>query len=140
MNYESIYRWYVGSCIDDMIKENVMYAELRPMLLDKSIPTDDGKGRLDHEAQMIIILEEYEKKRSELEARGELGKFPFCPKIIYCAPRSIPKKMMEREMQDCIKLKLKFGDLICGQYEQQRCGRAGLTFARLRSRWCRGPS
>lgn len=91
-----------------------MYAELRPMLLDKSIPSDDGLGRLDIEAQMVIINEEYQKKRKELEAEGKLDEFPFGLKIIYCTPRSIPKEMMKREMQDCIRLKLKFKDLICG--------------------------
>lgn len=116
MNYESIYRWYIGECIESMMRENVMYAELRPMLLDKSIPSDDGTRKVDHEAQMIMIQEEYAKKRRQLEAKGQLDRFPFGFKIIYCAPRSIPKEMMKREMQDCIKLKLKFPDLVCGRF------------------------
>ncbi|KAF1815202.1 Metallo-dependent hydrolase, partial [Eremomyces bilateralis CBS 781.70] len=114
MNYESIYRWYIGAAIDSMIRDKVMYAELRPMLLDKSIPSDDGMRKLDHEAQMNIILEEVQIKQVELEREGRLKEFPFGVKIIYSTPRSIPKAMMKREMQDCISLKLKFPDLICG--------------------------
>ena len=97
-----------------MIKDKVMYAELRPMLMDKTIPSDDGDSQLDHVAQMRLISEELEKKQIQLKEAGQLHKFPFGFKIIYCTPRSIPKEWMQREIQDCIKLKLQFPDLICG--------------------------
>ncbi|KAF2398678.1 cat eye syndrome critical region protein 1 [Trichodelitschia bisporula] len=114
MNYESVYSWYIGEAIDNMIRDRVMYAELRPMLLDKQIPGNDGKKMLDHRAQMQIIIDQVTEKKKELGAKGELHKFPFGLKIIYCAPRSIPKPMMQREIVDCIKLKLEYDDLICG--------------------------
>ncbi|KAK3073822.1 hypothetical protein LTR53_004228, partial [Teratosphaeriaceae sp. CCFEE 6253] len=114
VNYESVYRWYIGQAIDSMIRDRVMYAELRPMLMDKSIPSDDGTRQLDHSAQMTIICEEVRKKRDSLEKQGQLDKFPFGLKIIYCAPRSIPPARMQAELLDCIKLKLQFPDLICG--------------------------
>jgi len=84
------------------------------MLLDKSIPSQDGERKLDLNDQMRIIVEELGKKKRDLESRRELHKFPFGIKIIYCTPRSIPKDVMKRELQDCIKLKLAFPDLICG--------------------------
>jgi adenosine deaminase CECR1 len=99
-----------------MIDEKIMYAELRPMLLDKSIPSDDGKSDIDLEAQMTLIAGFVEKKRNELKARGEGHKFPFGLKIIYCTPRSIPVEKMELEMKHCIKLKREFPDLICGEW------------------------
>lgn len=114
LNYESVYRWYIGAAIDSMIADKVMYAELRPMLLDKSIPSDDGKRQLNHVDQMNIICEEMRKKMKELESRNQLDKFPFGLKIIYATPRSIPKTRMQSELEDCINLKLKFPDLICG--------------------------
>jgi adenosine deaminase CECR1 len=98
-----------------MIKEKVMYAELRPMLLDKFIPTNGGNGEVDNAAQMQLIDEAFEEKKKELIARGEPNKFPFGLKVIYCTPRSITKKKMELEMIDCIKLKLQFPHLICGK-------------------------
>lgn len=115
LNYEGIYRAYIGKAIDHMIEDRVMYAELRPMLLDKTIPSDDGTRDLDHKAQMIIILEEVDKKQKELGKN--IDRFPFGLKIIYCAPRSIKKPRMEIELQDCIKLALQFKDrgLICGK-------------------------
>jgi adenosine deaminase CECR1 len=114
LNYKSIFRWYVGEAIESMIKDGVMYAELRPMLMDKSIPGDDGIEKVGHAQQMEIILEEVQSKQKALKARGELHKFPFGLKIIYCAPRSIPKPMMQQEIKDCIKLKLQFKELLCG--------------------------
>lgn len=114
VGYEGIYRWYIGHAIESMIADKVMYAELRPMLLDKTIPSDDGTQHLNHQAQMQIIVEEMDKKRAELEAEGQLDKFPFGLKIIYCTPRSIPRERMKSELDDCLRLKLQFPDLICG--------------------------
>ena len=122
LNYESAYRWYIGQATDSMIQDGVMYAELRPMLMDKSIPSDDGLRKLDHVAQMTIVCEEVQKKRRQLENEGRADKFPFGLKMIYCTPRSIAKDdaqgtgrpHMQRELDDCLKLKLQFPDLICG--------------------------
>ena len=116
MNYERVFTWYIGEAIDNMIRDGVMYAELRPMLLDKSIPSDDGHRKLDHRWQMETIINEVRKKQQQLKEANLYDKFPFGLKIIYCAPRSIPKTMMQKEIQDCIKLKLEFPDLICGKW------------------------
>jgi adenosine deaminase CECR1 len=85
------------------------------MLLDKSIPTTDGVGAVDNAGQMRLIVEGVRAKQEALEKDGKLDKFPFGLKIIYCTPRSIPKTMMQREMKDCIELKVQFPDLICGK-------------------------
>jgi adenosine deaminase CECR1 len=114
MNYESAYRWYVRAAIESMIDDRIMYAELRPMLMDKTIPNDDGTGTLDHAAQMQIVIDEVALKQAELRATGQADRFPFGLKVIYCAPRSIPHDMMEVEIRDCIRLKQQFPDLVCG--------------------------
>lgn len=115
LNYEDVYKWYIGEAIDRMIEEHVMYAELRPMLLDKSIPSTDGVGAVDNASQMRLIVEGVRAKQKELEKHDKLNKFPFGLKIIYCTPRSISKEMMQKEMKDCIELKVQFPDLICGK-------------------------
>ncbi|KAF2260166.1 Metallo-dependent hydrolase [Lojkania enalia] len=114
LNYEKVYRWYISNAIDRMIDEKVMYAELRPMLLDKFIPSTDGTEQIDNQSQMQIILECLDEKKKELESRGQLDLFPFGLKIVYCTPRSIPQTIMQREMRDCIKLAVQYRSLICG--------------------------
>lgn len=117
MNYERVYEWYIDKAIERMIDERVMYAELRPMLLDKTIQADNGDSSVTLEDQMRMISRAMVKKKQELdkEARGHL--FPFGLKIIYCTPRSIPEKMMNNEIKDCIRLKKLFPELICGASE-----------------------
>jgi adenosine deaminase CECR1 len=115
LNYESAYKWYIGQLIDQMIENKVMYAELRPMLLDKSIPTDDGGGSIDNSKQMQMIIEGVSSKQDQLKKDGRLHEFPFGLKVIYCTPRSIPKKMMQDELKHCIELKQKYPNLICGK-------------------------
>tara|TARA_R110002003_G_scaffold135_2_gene12495 strand:+ start:11731 stop:12177 length:447 start_codon:yes stop_codon:yes gene_type:complete len=117
LNYESVYKWYIGQAIDRMIEEKVMYAELRPMLLDKWIPSSDGKREINNAAQMQLIIDGVVEKQAELKNRkpSEIHKFPFGLKIIYCTPRSISKAMMREEMMQCIELKLQYPDLICGK-------------------------
>ena len=98
-----------------MIVEKIMYAELRPMLLDKSIPTTDGRRTIDNFAQMQLIIDGVREKKAQLKKKGELHKFPFGLKIVYCTPRSIPLELMRKEMEHCIELKMKFPKLICGK-------------------------
>jgi adenosine deaminase CECR1 len=121
LNYKKVYEWYIDRAIDRMISENIMYAELRPMLLDKSIPTTDGKDKVDNAGQMQLIIDGVLAKQEKLRARGEIDRFPFGLKIVYCTPRSIPKKMMQEEMKQCIELKIKFPDLICGKFYRTLC-------------------
>jgi adenosine deaminase CECR1 len=45
-----------------MIKENVMYAELRPMLLDKSIPAKRGEDTLTIPEQMRLMVDSVSEK------------------------------------------------------------------------------
>jgi adenosine deaminase CECR1 len=99
-----------------MIYEKVMYAELRPMLLDKFIPSTDGQRQISNAEQMQLIVDGVVEKQNELRRNNQLHLFPFGLKIVYCTPRSIPLSMMRQEMQDCIDLKIRYPDLICGQY------------------------
>ena len=117
MNYEKVYEWYIGEAIEQLIKEKIMYAELRPMLLDKFIPANNGRDKLNHAAQMRMITEGVAAKQEQirLDPNRSNDEFPFGLKIVYCTPRSIPKKMMQEEMKQCIELKEQFPHLICGK-------------------------
>ena len=117
MNYKKVYEWYIGAAIERLIDEKIMYAELRPMLMDKTIPDTDGTNMLDLSQQMRLITECVNAKLNEKDSSGRAKKefFPFGLKIIYCTPRSIPKPKMQSEMRDCIRLKKEFPELICGK-------------------------
>ena len=80
----------------------------------EAIPSDDGERKLDHKAQMEIVCEEIKKKQTDLERSGQIDRFPFGLKIIYGTPRSIPRPLMKKELQDCINLKKAYRHLICG--------------------------
>lgn len=110
MACESIYRWCVALAIDRMVEDGIMYTEWRPMLMDKTISSDDGRGILDHAAQMTIISEVSAQKRAQYPDKF-LG-----VKVIYCTPRSIPRTKMQSELLDCLALKRRFPDLICGEF------------------------
>jgi len=105
-----------------MIDEKVMYAELRPMLLDKFIPDNDGNDGPEKgvglRGQMELIRDGVREKKRQLEENKEKHLFPFGLKIIYCTPRSIPESLMRKEIDDCIKLAEEFPDLICGKLSQ----------------------
>ncbi|KAF2158487.1 hypothetical protein M409DRAFT_31018 [Zasmidium cellare ATCC 36951] len=109
VNYASAYRRYIREVIDNMVLDKVMYAELRPMLMDKSRPTDEGVSKLGHNEQMKIVCEGTEKKKQQYGDR-----FPFGLKIIYCTPRSIPPAKMKSELEHGIKLKQAYPDVVCG--------------------------
>lgn len=115
LNYEGTYRWYIREAINRMIEDKIMYAEWRPMLMDKTIPSDDGRKLLRLYDQMSIICAEMDQRRDELRSEGKINQFPFGVKIIYCTPRSIPRTRMQTELQDCLELKLQFPHLICGK-------------------------
>lgn len=118
MNYKEVYAWYIGAAIERLIDEKIMYAELRPMLMDKTIPDNDGTNMLNLSQQMKLLTECVSAKLKEKDSNGKEKResFPFGLKIIYCTPRSIPKPKMQSEMRDCIRLKQEFPDLICGRF------------------------
>ena len=98
-----------------MIQDRIMYAELRPMLLDRSISTDDGCRKMSQRDQILIIKSELEKKKNQLYSEGRLNEFPFGFKLIYCTPRSVSKECMRQELQACLNLKVSFPEIICGR-------------------------
>jgi adenosine deaminase CECR1 len=112
--YESAFRNYTQACIRDFVSDNIQYAEIRPNFMStNSLKTDDGTGSIGNEGIMKIIDEELKKTMEQLEREG---KYFGGMKVIYCTPRSFRKEQIEYALDECIDLKLKYKELICGMF------------------------
>ncbi len=111
--YESAFRNYTQAVIKDFVKDNIQYAEIRPNFMStNSLKTDDGKGSIGNEGIMKIIDEELRNTMDQVNKRGDyFGGI----KVIYCTPRSFKKQQIEVALDECIDLKKKYLDLICGK-------------------------
>jgi adenosine deaminase len=68
-NYKAAYQKYTRKCLIEFMKENILYAEIRPNFMNSNqVFTDDGVGRLDNSHIMELIINEYKKFQNDLEA------------------------------------------------------------------------
>lgn len=112
--YESAFRNYTRACIMDFVQDNIQYAEIRPnFMATNSLKTDDGEGSIGNEGIMKIIDEEL---RNTMDQIHKSGQYFGGMKVIYCTPRSFKNELVEASLNECIDLKLKYKDLICGKW------------------------
>jgi adenosine deaminase CECR1 len=110
--YESAFRNYTRACIEDFVKDNIQYAEIRPNFMNTNyLKTDDGYSSIANEGIMKIIDEELKWTVEKLKREG---KYFGGLKVIYCAPRSFSREKIRLALDECIDLKLKFPELVCG--------------------------
>ena len=115
--YESAFRNYTRACIEDFVKDNIQYAEIRPnFMATNSLKRDDGVGSIGNEGIMQIIDEELKSTMEQIRADG--GYFGGM-KVIYCTPRSFQKQQVEHALEECIELKQKYQKLLCGKLSNQ---------------------
>jgi adenosine deaminase CECR1 len=111
--YESAFRNYTRACIEDFVKDNIQYAEIRPnFMATNSLKRDNGVGSIGNEGIMQIIDEELKNTMEKIKAEG--GYFGGM-KVIYCTPRSFQKQQIEHALDECIELKQKYQTLLCGK-------------------------
>ncbi|KAI1504763.1 hypothetical protein F5X99DRAFT_405764 [Biscogniauxia marginata] len=62
-NYETAFRAYTRKCLEEFVRDNVQYAEIRPNFMPSNqILQDNGqKSNIDNRRTMEIIIEEYER-------------------------------------------------------------------------------
>src|ERR1700712_4087440 len=69
--YESAFRNYTRACIEDFVKDNIQYAEIRPNFMStNSLKRDDGVGSIGNEGIMQIIDEELKKTIDKIKQEG----------------------------------------------------------------------
>ncbi|KAL0941767.1 adenosine/AMP deaminase [Colletotrichum truncatum] len=108
-NYETAYRKYTRSCLEDFVRDNIQYAEIRPNFMETNqLWTDDGTRQINNVGIMKIIIEEYESFQATTEDYfGGL-------KVIYCTPRSFSNKSVEFALAECLTFKQKWPQWIAG--------------------------
>lgn len=121
-NYERAYRVYTRALLEDFLRDNIQYAEIRPNFMpNNQLWKDDGCGKIDNWGIMDIIIDEYNKFQQEKK-----GYFAGL-KVIYCTPRSFEQGQVEFALNECFEFKRKWPDWIAGLFStthHRLCGQS----------------
>ncbi|RDA85481.1 hypothetical protein CP532_0013 [Ophiocordyceps camponoti-leonardi (nom. inval.)] len=111
-NYETAYRKYTRLFLDDLVRDNILYAEIRPNFMrSNQLYRDDGSGLIDNAGIMRIIIDVVTQFRSELEADG---RYFGGLKVIYCTPRIFAPREIEAALDECLAFKKLWPEWIAG--------------------------
>ncbi|KAI5459281.1 adenosine deaminase [Mariannaea sp. PMI_226] len=111
-NYETAYRKYTRLCLEDFVRDNILYAEIRPnFMMSNQLYHDDGTGPIDNWGIMEIIITEVEAFKRDMDREKKtFGGL----KVIYCTPRSFKPDMVKMALDECIEFKKKWPQWIAG--------------------------
>ena len=112
-NYETAYRKYTRLCLEDFVKDNIQYAEIRPnFMTNNQLYHDDGTGPIDNWGIMKIIIDEVEAFQADMARENKsFGGL----KVIYCTPRSFEKEAVEAALGECREFKKRWPQWIAGK-------------------------
>ncbi|KAL7953864.1 hypothetical protein V8C34DRAFT_295928 [Trichoderma compactum] len=111
-NYATAYRAYTYQCLEDFVRDNIQYAEIRPNFMSTNqLYTDDGNGTINNEGIMKIIIDEVERFQEDMKKKGQ---FFGGLKVIYCTPRSMDREKVKVALIECIEFKKKWPQWIAG--------------------------
>ncbi|KAI1121406.1 hypothetical protein F5Y10DRAFT_256420 [Nemania abortiva] len=123
-NYETAFRRYTRECLEEFVKDNVQYAEIRPNFMQTNqILYDSAQTKIDNFGTMKLIIEEYEKFMKHIGDMTDDGKIvdnknhrpTFSGlKVIYCTPRSFNRDAVRKALDECVEMKKKWPDYIAG--------------------------
>lgn len=114
-NYETAYRRYTRLCLEDFVRDNIQWAEIRPnFMTSNQLYIDDGTRLIDNHGIMEIIIDEVDKFKADVASRG--GVF-WGVKVIYCTPRSFSRDQIRDSLDECLQFKKKWPQWIAGELE-----------------------
>ncbi|KAL1871624.1 hypothetical protein Daus18300_004624 [Diaporthe australafricana] len=117
-NYERAYREYTRRCLEDFVRDNIQYAEIRPNFMDTNqVWTDDGTRKIDNVGIMEMIIQEVERFQRERQGGGDAAAtttYFAGLKIIYCCPRSYPREKVANGLAECLRFKQRWPGWIAG--------------------------
>lgn len=112
-NYERAYRTYTRLLLEDFVRDNIQYAEIRPNFMETNqLVTDDASRNIDNYGIMEIIIDEYHKFQAQ--TKDYFGGL----KVIYCTPRVFSRPKVKFALDECIKFKKKWPQWIAGAFSQ----------------------
>lgn len=111
-NYEKAFREYTRLFLEDLMHDNIQYAEIRPNFMESNrLWRDNGSERLTHEDVINIIIESVTTFQSDMEKEGKgFGGL----KIIYCTPRSMDRETVKTALAECLAFKQRWPKWIAG--------------------------
>ncbi|KAM0276495.1 hypothetical protein ACHAQH_006684 [Verticillium albo-atrum] len=108
-NYETAYRRYTTLLLEDFVRDNIQYAEIRPnFMTTNQVWLDDGSRQVENKEIMKMIIEEYENFQKQ--NHGYFGGM----KIIYCTPRSFTNEQVKFALNECFDFKGRWPEWIAG--------------------------
>ncbi|KAH9907141.1 Metallo-dependent hydrolase [Xylariomycetidae sp. FL2044] len=123
-NYETAFRQYTRACLEEFVRDNVLYAEIRPNFMETNqIWTDDGKNNLNNTVIMEMIIDEYQSFMKDIGDMTDdnqlIVKSNHRPsfgglKVIYCTPRSFGTDKIRNALKQCIEFKERWPQYIAG--------------------------
>ncbi|KAL1901521.1 hypothetical protein Sste5346_001928 [Sporothrix stenoceras] len=119
-NYESAYREYTKLFLQDLLDDNIQYAEIRPNFMTANqLWDDEGTKKVDNAGIVQIIIDACEEFKARNAANVKTGvqgaKKNFDGiKIIYCTPRSFKNNEVEAALNECIEFKKRWPEYIAG--------------------------
>lgn len=112
-NYATAYRRYTRLCLEDFMKDNITYAEIRPnFMTSNQLWSDDGTQLIDNKGIMELIIEEVKNFQIDMKKQG---KFFGGLKVIYCTPRSFAPAQIDAALKECLKFKQMWPEWIAGK-------------------------
>ncbi|KAI1116538.1 hypothetical protein F5Y14DRAFT_449052 [Nemania sp. NC0429] len=123
-NYETAFRRYTRQCLEEFVKDNVQYAEIRPNFMQTNqILNDTAESKIDNFGTMQLIIEEYEKFMKDIGDMTDDGRIIVDDshrptfsgmKVIYCTPRSFSREAVRLALDECISMKKRWPGYIAG--------------------------
>ncbi|CAI4219986.1 unnamed protein product [Parascedosporium putredinis] len=84
-NYERAYRTYTRLLLEDFVRDNIQYAEIRPNFMETNqLVTDDASRNIDNYGIMEIIIDEYHKFQAQTKDYfgGSRSSTTFVPEFL----------------------------------------------------------
>ncbi|KAJ4169282.1 hypothetical protein NW754_001394 [Fusarium falciforme] len=112
INYRKAYAAYMRRFLQDLVSDNILYAEIRVNFMQSNqLYDDDGSSSSGNRQIMELIIDEVRAFQNEMSSKG---RFFGGVKVIYCTPRSFNQEAIAQALGECFSFKLEWPGWIAG--------------------------